>query len=348
MSRRIWNFGIVGAGLIADFHARAIRELPNARLLGLFDNTPEKAEQLAIKFRAKAFDSLEAMLADPGIDIVTIATPSGAHAEPAIAAARAGKHVLCEKPLEITLDRIDEMIAAHHAAGTMLGGIFQNRFNPAMEPLRRAVAEERFGRITYAGVFVPWWRTDEYYSGSWHGTLAMDGGGALMNQSIHMIDMLLDIVGPVRRVSAFAGTLGHTIEAEDTAVAVVEFAHGALGQIFGTTASWPGRFKQFEMTGTRGTVVYVEDSFTEWRFADERAEDAVIRTRFGQVQSNGGGVADPAAIGHHNHARNFAAFVEAVEKGQPFEIDASQARKAVELILAIYKSAREGKTLTLA
>lgn len=347
MSKRIWNFGIVGAGLIADFHARAIRELPNARLAGFFDSTGQKAQQLATKLGAKAFDSLEAMLADPSIDIVTIATPSGAHAEPAIAAARAGKHVLCEKPLEITLGRIDDMIAAHRTAGTTLGGIFQNRFNPAMVPLRQAVAEERFGRITYAGVFVPWWRNDEYYTGSWHGTLAMDGGGALMNQSIHMIDMLLDIAGPVRRVSAFAGTLGHTIEAEDTAVAIVEFANDAMGQIYGTTASWPGRFKQFEMTGTHGTVVYVEDCFTEWRFVDERAEDAVIRAKFGQVQSCGGGVANPAAIGHHNHARNFAAFVEAIEAGRPFEIDASQARKAVELILAIYQSAQKGKIISL-
>ncbi len=346
MSKRIWNFGIVGAGLIADFHARAIGELPNARLAGLFDNTPEKARQLAEKHRAKAYDSLDTMLADPGIDIVTIATPSGAHAGPAIAAARAGKHVLCEKPMEISLSRIDEMIAAHWEAGTTLGGIFQNRFNPAMVPLRQAVAEGRFGRITYAAVFVPWWRSDEYYAGSWRGTLAMDGGGALMNQSIHMIDMLLDIAGPVRRVSAFTATLAHGIEAEDTAVAALEFANGALGQIYGTTASWPGRFKQFEMAGTHGTVVYVEDTFTEWRFADERPEDAEIRSRFGKSQSGGGGVADPAAIGHQNHARNFAAFLEALDAGEPFEIGATPAREAVELILAIYRSAREGKTIT--
>lgn len=347
MSKRIWNFGIVGAGLIADFHARAICDLPNARLIGFCDHAPEKTGQLAAEYGAKAYGSMEAMLADPGIDIVTIATPSGAHAGPAIAAARAGKHVLCEKPMEITLERIDEMVEAHHRAGTTLGGIFQNRFNPAMVPLRQAVAEGRFGRITYAAVFVPWWRSDEYYAGSWRGTLAMDGGGALMNQSIHMIDMLLDIAGPVRRVSAFTATLAHTIEAEDTAVAVLEFANGALGQIYGTTASWPGRFKQFEMTGTRGTVVYVEDCFTEWRFADERSEDTEIRSRFGKSQSAGGGVADPAAIGHQNHARNFAAFLEALEEDRPFEIDALQTRKSVELILVIYQSAKEGKTITL-
>jgi UDP-N-acetyl-2-amino-2-deoxyglucuronate dehydrogenase len=347
MSKKTWNFGIVGAGLIADFHARAIRELPNARLSGFFDSVTDKARQLAERYGVRAYESLDALLADEGVHIVTIATPSGAHGKPVVAAARAGKHVLCEKPLEITLARIDEMIAAHRAAGTMLGGVFQNRFNPAMVPLRQAVADGRFGRITYAAVFVPWWRSDEYYAGSWRGTLAMDGGGAMMNQSIHMIDMLLDVAGPVRRVSAFTATLAHAIEAEDTAVASLEFANGALGHIYGTTASWPGRFKQFEMTGSRGTVVYVEDSLTIWQFAEPRPEDEGIRSRFGQVPSAGGGVADPAAIGHQNHARNFAAFVEALEADRPFEIDATQARKSVELILAIYRSAREGKTVEL-
>ena len=130
-------------------------------------------------------------------------------------------------------------------------------------------------------------------------------------------------------------------------MAVLEFANGALGQIYGTTASWPGRFKQFEITGSRGTVVYVEDSLTIWQFAEPRPEDEAIRSRFGQVQSAGGGVADPAAIGHQNHARNFAAFVEALDAGKPFEIDALQARKSVELILAIYRSAQEGKTVML-
>lgn len=338
---------VIGAGFIGPVHVEGLLRagIPVQGILGVSPKeSRSSAKRLGLK---RAYEHFQQVLDDKEVQAVHIATPNRLHYDMARKALEAGKHVLCEKPLEITLERIDEMIAAHQTAGTMLGGIFQNRFNPAMEPLRRAVAEERFGRITYAGIFVPWWRTDEYYSGSWRGTLAMDGGGALMNQSIHMIDMLLDIAGPVRRVSAFTATLGHPIEAEDTAVATVEFSNGALGQIFGTTASWPGRFKQFEMTGTHGTVVYVEDSLTEWRFADERAEDAVIRAKFGQVQSIGGGVADPAAIGHQNHARNFAAFVEALEEGRPFEIDASQARKAVELILAIYQSAREEKIITL-
>ena len=185
----------------------------------------------------KAFASYDEMLKVKEIDIVTIATPSGLHAEPVIAAAKAGKHVICEKPLDVTLERIDSMIAAHKRAGTLLAGVFQNRFTDAMVPLRQAIKAGRFGTITYAGVYVPWWRTDEYYKDSWHGTWKLDGGGALMNQSIHMVDMLCDLMPPVESVQAYTNKLGHPqIEAEDTAVAVVKFISGALGIIYGTSA----------------------------------------------------------------------------------------------------------------
>lgn len=340
-----WKFGIVGAGLIADFHARAIRELPNARLVGVHNRTFDKARRLAAAHGAKAYETFEGLLKD--VDIITIATASGAHLKPAVAAAQAGVHVLCEKPLEITLERIDTMIAAHQKAGTLLGGIFQNRFNAAMGPFRQAITEGRFGAITYAGVFVPWWRTDEYYRDSWHGTWALDGGGAMMNQSIHMVDMLVDLMGLPEAVMGLAATLGHAIEAEDTAVAAARFPNGALGTLYGTTASWPGQFKRFELTGTRGTVIYVEDSFTVWQFADEQPQDEEIRQRFGQVRGGGGGVADPAAITHENHRKNIAAFLDALESGAAFEIDAAEARKSVALILALYESARTGQIITL-
>ncbi len=344
---KVWNFGIIGAGLIAYFHARAIGQIDNAKLAGFFDIIGEQSQKLADKFSAKAFESLEEMLADDEIDIVSIATTSGAHLEPALAAAKAGKHVLCEKPLEITLERIDAMIEAHEKSRTVLGGIFQYRFNDAIAPLKEAIDSGRFGKITYAGVYVPWWRTDEYYKDSWHGTWKLDGGGALMNQSIHMIDLLCYLAGPIESVQALAATLDHPqIETEDTATAVVRFAGGALGVIYGTTASWPGQLKRLEITGTKGTVVYLEDSFTTWQFADERPEDQQIRERFGKVKGLGS-VADPAAISHENHRRNFEAFIESLDSGRDFCINSSEARKAVEVILAIYKSAGQHKTVKL-
>jgi UDP-N-acetyl-2-amino-2-deoxyglucuronate dehydrogenase len=343
---RTWNFGVVGAGLIADFHARAIRDIPNARFVACCDTVAPKAEALAAQYGTKAYRSYEEMVKNDDIDIVTIATPSGLHMEPTVAAAEAGKHVICEKPLEITLERIDAMIAAHEKAGTRLGGIFPYRFNDLMTPLREAINSGRFGTITCASVYVPWWRTDAYYEGSWHGTWKLDGGGALMNQSIHMIDMLCDLMGPIESVQAYTATLGHTMEAEDTATAVVRYSSGALGMIYGTTASYPGQFRRFEITGTGGTVINVENSITVWQFADERAEDEQIRRQFTTIQG-GGGVADPAAITHENHTRNFQAFLDALEKDEDFWISGPEARRAVEVILAIYQSAKEHRLIKL-
>ncbi len=345
---KTYNFGIVGAGLIADFHARAIGDIANAKLVGVCDKMPEKAKALADKHGVEAFDTYQDMLASDKIDVVTIATPSGFHMEPTVDAAKAGKHVICEKPLEITLERIDAMVEAHKKAGTRLGGIFPYRFNDGMKPLRNAIESGRFGTVTYASIYVPWWRTDEYYTDSWHGTWKLDGGGALMNQSIHMIDMLCDLMPPIESLQAYTATLGHPqIETEDTATAVLKYSNGALGVIYGTTASFPGQFRRFEITGTKGTVIMVEDSFTTWQFADETPEDEQVRKQFGEIEG-GGGVSDPAAISYQNHTRNFQAFLDALESGEDFWIDGLEARKAVEVILAIYKSAKEQKPVKLA
>ena len=341
------NFGIIGAGMIAEVHAQALGELENAGLVGFFDTVTERAEALAKKYGCRAFRDLGEMLGDSSIDIVTIATPSGAHMEPAIAAAEAGKHVLCEKPLEVNVERLDAMIEAHEKSGTRLGGVFQNRFTDAIVPLRRAIEEKRFGVITYVGVYVPWWREDSYYKNSWHGTLKLDGGGALMNQSVHMIDMVCDLMGPVESVQAVMNRIGHPdIETEDTAAAVLKFAGGAIGVIYGTTASYPGQFKRFEISGTAGTVVYLEDSFTVWQFKDEQAEDQEVREKFGEVKGPGS-IADPKAITTDNHVRNFRAFMEAIGEDRPFAISGAEARKSVALIQAIYRSANEGRMVRL-
>jgi len=343
---KIWNFGIVGAGLIADFHARAIRDIPSAKFVACCDTNLSRAQALAQKYAGRAYGSYEDMLDNDDIDIVTIATPSGLHMQPTVAAAKAGKHVICEKPIEITLERIDTMIEAHAKAGTRLGGIFPYRFNDMMVPLREAIRSGRLGTITCASVYVPWWRTDAYYEGSWRGTWELDGGGALMNQSIHMIDMLCDLMPPIESVQAFTATLGHKIQTEDVATAVVRYTSGALGMIYGTTASYPGQFRRFEITGTKGTIINVENSIAVWQFADEKPQDAEVRARFTAIQG-GGGVSDPAAITHENHTRNFKAFLESLETGKDFWISGPEARKAVEVILAIYRSAKEGRLIKL-
>lgn len=344
---KIWKFGIIGAGLIADFHAKAIQNIKNASLVGISSLYVEDARKLAGKYNCKSFKDSSEMLNSGEIDIVTIATPSGAHMEPAIEAALCGKHVLCEKPLDISLDRVDKMIEAHKASGTKLGGIFNYRYHDSLRYLKSAVDKGRFGTITCASIYVPWWRNEGYYKDSWHGTKKLDGGGALMNQAIHMIDILQHLMGPVTSLQGYTATLGHSIEVEDTGAAVLRFKNNALGIIYGSTASFPGQYRRIEITGTKGTVIQVENSFKVWQFADQTEDDNDIFNKFNQIEG-GGGVSDPGAIPFEPHARNIAAFIDSIEKGTIFEINGHEARKAVEIVLAIYTSARENKPFSFA
>ncbi|SHF64789.1 Predicted dehydrogenase [Mariniphaga anaerophila] len=336
---KTWNIGIIGTGMIADFHAKSIQSLPNARLAGFSNIRSGKAKKMAEKYSVKYWDTYQSMLKSDEVDMVMIATPSGAHMEPVIEAAKCGKHVLCEKPLEIETARIDRMIEAHQKAGTRLGGIFNLRYNETTRIMKKAIDDKRLGTITYAAVHVPWWRNNAYYEG-WHGTWSLDGGGALMNQAIHMIDLLQYLMGPVSKLGAFTSNIGHPqIEAEDTAVSVLQFENKALGVIYGTTASYPGQFRRLEITGTKGSIVLVENSLQVWQFAEMTEDDEKIIQQYGKIEG-GGGVADPAAISFENHAKNLAAFIQSVEENRPFEIDGEEAKKSVALILDIYKSAQ--------
>lgn len=339
---KIWNFGIIGAGMVADFHAKAITSLKNANLAGICGINTEKVRNLSAKYGCKAFLDTEDLFRSGNVDIVTIATPNGAHMEPAIEAAKHGIHVICEKPLEISLDRIDNMIKAHAEAGTRLGGIFNYRFSDTIPHLKKAISDGRFGTITYASVHVPWWRNEAYYKDSWHGTVMLEGGGALLNQAIHMIDILQYLIGPVDSVQGYVATLAHQIEVEDTGTAILRFKNKALGVIYGTTASFPGQFRRLEITGTKGTVIQVENSFKVWQFLDQTDDDMEIINSFSHIEG-GGGASDPAAIPFEPHARNIEAFIKAVESGDPFVIEGTEARKAVELTLGIYASARQMK-----
>ena len=340
---KTWNFGIIGAGMVADFHAKSIQHLSNARLIGICGAGSGRAAMLAKQYNCREFPDYHSMLRSQEIDIVTIATPSGMHMEPAVEAALHGKHVLCEKPLDISPERMDAMIEAHAKAGTRLGGIFNYRFTDTVHLLKTAVDEGRLGTITYASVHVPWWRSDAYYQHKWRGTLQLDGGGAMMNQSIHMVDMLQYVMGPIDSLHAYIATLGHNIEAEDTATAILRFKNKALGSIYGSTASFPGQPRRIEITGTKGTAILEDNNIKVWQFAAETKDDERIRAQYATNES-GGGAADPSAIPFELHAKNIAAFISSVETGQPFEIDGNEARKAVEIVLAMYTSAKENRS----
>jgi len=343
------GFGIVGCGMISNFHAKAIADVRGAKLIACQDAVPAAAQRLAAATGCRPYDDLHAMLADPDVNIVTIGTPSGAHLEPALAAIRAGKHVIVEKPLEITLKRCDAIINAAAKAGVVVSTIFPSRFHDSSVEMKRAVDEGRFGRLTVGDSIVKWFRSQQYYdSGAWRGTWELDGGGALMNQAIHSVDLLTWLMGPVVEVRAQTALLAHQrIAVEDTAMATVRFANGALGIIEASTAIYPGYLKRVEIHGSEGSAVLEEEDLVKWDFAKKKARDAAILDKMAQKKSGGGGAADPAAIGHHGHARQFKNVVDAIRKGVAPAIDGPEGRRSVEIILAIYKAAETGKAVTL-
>jgi UDP-N-acetyl-2-amino-2-deoxyglucuronate dehydrogenase len=343
------GFGIVGCGMISRFHARAIADVRGAQLVGCWNMPVNRAQEFAQEHNIRAYETLEEMLADDAIDAVTICTPSGAHMEPGVAAANAGKHVIVEKPLDITLSRCDKLIEACDCNNVKLATFFPSRFHEASSLLKKAIDGGRFGRITMGDAYVKWFRTQAYYdSGEWRGTWKLDGGGALMNQAIHTVDLLAWLMGPVVEIQAQTATLAHErIEVEDVAVATLRFESGALGVIEATTAAYPGYLKRVEIHGSAGSAVLEEEDIKAWDFAKPLASDKAIVERMASRQSGGGGASDPAAIGHHGHAKQFKDFVQAIQKDKTPLVDGREGRKAVEIILAIYKSAETGKSISL-
>lgn len=336
------GFGVVGAGMIGRFHCQAIAAIEDAELVAVCDVVAEKAQALSEEFTSRAWCTDEQeLIARDDVQVVVVGVPSGLHHAVALAAIDAGKHVIVEKPIDITLERADTMIAAAQERGVVLSVVSQKRFEPATQHLKAAVDAGRFGRIVFADVYVKWWRTPEYYScGGWKGTKALDGGGALINQSVHQIDLLRWIMGPVRRVYGRVDTRVHQIEGEDTAAAVVEFGCGAMGVIEGSTASYPGHPATLSITGERGSAQLEDGRLTEWRFADGEESEADILARFVGMSGSGGG--DPASISARGHELQFRDVIDAIRTGRRPLADGEEGRKALELILAIYESSELG------
>ena len=346
------KFGIIGAGMIGQFHGEAIEAMTGGELHSVFDLRAEAAQQLAEQFDAKPFSDLEKFLADEELQIVTVGTPSGAHLDPSLAALNAGKHVICEKPLEITPERIDRMMKAAEENEVSLAAVLNRRFHPAMDAFKAAADAGRFGTLTSASAYVKWYRDQAYYdSAAWRGTWALDGGGALMNQSIHTIDALLYLAGPVVSVQASTACLTHSdIEVEDTAVALVEFASGARGVIEGATSNWSkdGHPARVQLSGDRGSVFLADEAFEIWDFMDEAPGDKEVHQTMMKGSEAGLGANDPKAINFEGHQKNFEEVVGAIAEERESSVNAGEARKAVALICAIYESARnDGRKIEL-
>jgi predicted dehydrogenase len=330
------GFGIVGTGVIAAMHAAAVAALPRARLAAVTDVADGAAAAFAAARGCAAEPGLDQLLARPDVDVVCVCVPSGLHAEIGVRAAQAGKHLVVEKPIDVTLAAADRLIEAARAAGVALTVISQHRFDPGLIELKRLLGDGALGRLVLAEASTKWYRTQAYYdSAAWRGTWAMDGG-SLMNQGIHYVDLLRWCMGPVTEVTAVCATQAHQVEVEDTALAIVRFASGAVGTILSSTAAYPGFPQRLEITGTDGTVI-VEDG------------RIVRRAGAGAVGAVGGvgGAADPAAIEVASHAAQIADLLAAVEEGRAPAVDGQAGRDALEIVRAVYESARTGAPVRL-
>lgn len=338
------GFAIIGTGMIAGFHAEAIRQVPGAELVAAYSRSLAKTQEFAAEQKCRAAASLEELVRDPAVGAVCITTPSGAHAEAAVPFLEAGKAVLCEKPMEISLEAVDRILAAAERGGGLLAGVFQSRFGRGAQVLKAAMEAGRFGRLTLCSAYIKWWRAQSYYeSSSWKGTWKLDGGGALMNQGIHAVDLLQWLAGLPSHVAAFYDTLAHPgVEAEDTLAATLKFPNGALGVIEAATSCYPGDDLRIEIRGDKGSATLVQDRITKWDFAEAQPGDDEIRAGDQGVKI-GGGTADPKAISTEGHRRLVEDLVGAVREKRSPMIPGAEARRAVSLVLAIYESARTGR-----
>ncbi|NED98173.1 Gfo/Idh/MocA family oxidoreductase [Phytoactinopolyspora alkaliphila] len=366
------RWGIIGCGVISTAHAVAVRSLgESSSLVAAYDIERAKTKAFAAREGCAAEETLDALLGRDDVDSVAVCVPSGLHAEIAVAALEAGKHVVVEKPLDITLEAADRIIEAERSTGKVVTTISQRRFEPASEFIHRAVHEGALGKITSGTAECTWWRSQQYYaSAGWRGTWSMDGGGALMNQGVHQADMLLWMLGTPVEVTAYADTLAHDgLAVEDTVAAVVRFESGAIATLSATTSANPGLPLRLSVHGDGGIAVLDGNELGTFTLADPNAADGSTLVDPGRSAEPafGGGVDDwraryereAAALrsrrraagepdpGGMNHPAQYADFVDAVQTGRAPAVTTADGRRALELVLGVYESARSGKPVTL-
>lgn len=347
MSRSRIGVALVGCGIIGAVHARALSQIEGADLVAVVDPVGEKASRLAAEFGCEAAD-LDSALGRSDVDVVSICTPSGLHGPLGAQAAAARKHVLVEKPIEITLESADALIAACRGAGVSLGVISQHRFDPGVLALRHLLETGQLGRLLHADVIVKWYRSQAYYdSATWRGTWNLDGGGCLMNQGVHYVDLLQWMMGSVDRVFARCTSAAHEIEVEDIAMALLTFHNGAVGSLVVSTAAYPGFPERLEISGTNGTVVVVAGQLKLCELKDDGGDDAPYGRPAEDLGVARSAADDPAEVAEAAHAAQIEDFVRSVADGRPPTVTGDEARKSLEIILAIYESARSGTEVRL-
>lgn len=334
------HIGLIGGGNISDTHARAAHAIPGVQIAAIYGTNADRVAILCHEYGGKPYQELEAFLNHRPMEMVAIGSPSGLHAAQGIAAAQRGLHVLTEKPIDISTQRADALLEAVERTGVKLGVMLQDRVKPGIRQLKEWVLEGRIGRPLLADARVKWYRPAEYYRGSrWRGTLALDGGGALINQGVHTVDLLLWVLGDVVRVQSRTARTLHGIEAEDTALAILEFRSGALGILQATTAAYPGYPRRLEISGTEGTVILEQDRILS---ADLRSASTADRR---QIMPDENQSASSAVVSDiRGHQALFEDFLRAVEQDGTPICDGREGRRSVVLVEAIYRAAKCGVT----
>jgi predicted dehydrogenase len=333
------HVGLIGGGNIGETHARAANAIPEVSVVAIYGTNQAKVAGLAQEHAAKPYTDFEAFLNHRPLDLVTIGSPSGLHAAQGIAAAKRGLHVLTEKPIDISTQRADELIAAAESSGVKLGVMFQDRCKPDIRRMKQWIDEGVLGKVLLAEARVKWYRPPEYYSDSkWRGTLALDGGGALINQGVHTVDLLLWMLGDVVGVQARTANLLHKIEAEDTALALLEFESGANAVLEASTAAFPGYPRRLEITGTEGTMILEQDRVIAVNLKHPR--DGVVASR---ANDNMEETASPVVTDFEGHRAVFEDFVRAIKENDTPMCDGREARRSLALIEEIYRAAGRGK-----
>jgi len=337
------RIGIVGPGTIGHFHALAIAGSSGAELVAVLGRDQHKTADFAKKYQIAPYSDLEQFFSENHLDAITIATPSGAHLEIAEFAAAKGVHVLCEKPLEVTPQRAQKMIEACNRANVRLGLFFQGRFERCTTLAKKAIDGGRLGKILFASCQMRWARSQAYYdSAAWRGTWSLDGGGCLMNQGIHSIDLLLYLAGEAASVSAFQGHVTHdNIEVEDNICGMVRFKSGAIGTIEASTSCEPGFPRKIEISGESGTICIEDNRIVVWEMCEPQPEDDEVVPGFAASAEGKGGAADPTAIDVSGHGRVVEDFVESISCDKEVHIPGIEGKRSVLFTCAVYQSMKD-------
>jgi predicted dehydrogenase len=342
-SQMATNIGLIGGGNISETHARAARAIADVEIAAVFGTNAEKVSRLCREYGGKAYSNFDEFLAHRPMELVAIGSPSGLHAEQGIAAARRGLHVLTEKPIDITVERADELIAETRKAGVQLGVFFQDRGKPDILSVKTAVDAGALGKPILADARVKWYRPPEYYANSrWRGTWTLDGGGALINQAVHTLDLMLWIFGEVKAVQATCKTALHAIEVEDTLIAMLEFANGALGVLQAATSVFPGYPRRLELTGSEGTVIIEQDRLLAADLRNPLA-DLLKRSEADKNPSS----SSPTISDARGHQEVLEDFLHAIRTNTKPRCDGQEGRRSLVLVQAIYEACRTGKRLSM-